>query len=632
MANPGTSAAPAGRVRWRRRLLFGVAAVLIFLVSLHVFGGRVTVTGAAVIGGLALLGFVIYRLPHLRRHFSRGGGGHGPGSLNFPSQVAARQRAKRFSLFRRGGAAGGSGGGLGGGGGRRSGLPRIFRGHRRRSGAGSPLGSAGSGARSGSGGRSRSGIFRRRRGSGSLGGGGGGGGRGRSMFRRGSGRRAGAGGSGGTGARRGHRPLWRGRPARGSTSTGGGGGPRRRTGSGGGRGGPGGGGPRRHWFAPWRRRPTRGSTSTGGGTSRRGTGGRRPAAGGGGSRRRWWRRSRRPATTTGGGPGPRRGSGGGGRPPRRHPVARARWNRANPVNPGYRRWYAPWRRTGAAAAGGAPGPGTAGPGFWRRCWYSVARTPAQRNTRRLARVSRRGRVRAARRRAALNPYARVSRWSSLRRRLAAPRHRRTGQRLGWRARIARRWRSRRGLHRGLGIGGARQVGRPPRPLLAGLRNSPGLRRFAASPLGRGAAWIDRRRADRWLRRQRRYAPAGVMRPAAPRPGTPGHRLLQASASLIPARTPQAGGRVNIAAMVAQIRAHGAHEFTDAQDVHDTVTGMHEPVQAMHEVLSRWEAALAGSGVHPAYADAVREAAVALAGTVGRLQGVMAGGVTRGPGS
>jgi hypothetical protein len=44
MANPGASAAPAGRVRWRRRLFFGALAVLVLLVSLHAFGARATVT------------------------------------------------------------------------------------------------------------------------------------------------------------------------------------------------------------------------------------------------------------------------------------------------------------------------------------------------------------------------------------------------------------------------------------------------------------------------------------------------------------------------------------------------------------------------------------------------------------
>jgi hypothetical protein len=625
----GASASRAGHVRWRRRLLFVAAGVLFLLVSLHKFGARDTGMGTAVLGGLALIGFVLFRLPHLRRHFSRnGGGGRGPGSLNFPSQVAARQRAKRFRLFRRGGA--GSGGGpRTPGGGRRSGgglrgpgLPKMFRG-RRRSGTGAAFGSAGA-SRSHS--RHSAGSSRRRGGSLFRGGRGGAG-----IFRRGHGRSAPAGGtgsrrraSGGTGARRGHLPVWRRRGAaaggggtgrrRGMTRTGwgparrrrpaaaGGGGTRRRT-----AGGTGGtGARRRRWFAPWRRRPARGSTSTGGGSGRRTARGTRRGAG-------------RPA---GGGPGPRRGSGSGGQPSWRRPVARARWRRANPLNPGHRPWYAPWRR-----AGGNGGPARP-PGRVRRGWHRMAGTPAQRHTRHLARVSRRGRVRAARRRARANPYAGTGRWAAMRG------HRRWWRRqhpVGWRTRIARRWRARRGLHRGLGIArpGRVRTRRPPRPLLAGARNSPGLNRIRHTWLGRGLAGIDRRRQDRWLRRQRRHAPAGVARPRAPQPVV--IRTADGAGTSWPP-APQGARRAGTSAMANRIREMAGQDLTDPQDVHDSLTGMHELIAALHENLDRWGGQLESSGMHPAYAAALQRAAGSMAGVADRLAEVTAGGVMHGPGS
>lgn len=85
------------------------------------------------------------------------------------------------------------------------------------------------------------------------------------------------------------------------------------------------------------------------------------------------------------------------------------------------------------------------------------------------------------------------------------------------------------------------------------------------------------------------------------------------------------------AQADQIREMGGHEFADPQDVHDTLTGMHELVGAMQDVLHHWGEVLAETGVHPAYADAAREAAAQMNGISDTLHGVTAGGVMRGPG-
>ena len=85
------------------------------------------------------------------------------------------------------------------------------------------------------------------------------------------------------------------------------------------------------------------------------------------------------------------------------------------------------------------------------------------------------------------------------------------------------------------------------------------------------------------------------------------------------------------AMADEIRAMGGHEFADPQDVHDTLAGMHEMVQAVHDVLNGWGLSLAETGVHPAYSEAAQEAAQNIAGAADQLEGVTAGGVMRGPG-
>jgi hypothetical protein len=85
------------------------------------------------------------------------------------------------------------------------------------------------------------------------------------------------------------------------------------------------------------------------------------------------------------------------------------------------------------------------------------------------------------------------------------------------------------------------------------------------------------------------------------------------------------------AMADQIRELGGREFEDPQDVHDTVSGLHELIAALQDVLHGYGQALPETGVHPAYAEAVQEAAGNMAGIADSLESVTAGGVMRGPG-
>jgi hypothetical protein len=84
-------------------------------------------------------------------------------------------------------------------------------------------------------------------------------------------------------------------------------------------------------------------------------------------------------------------------------------------------------------------------------------------------------------------------------------------------------------------------------------------------------------------------------------------------------------------MADEIRTMGQAEFADPQDVHDTLTGMHEMVQAMQDVLNGWGLSLAETGVHPRYPEAAQEAAQRIAGVAETLEEVTSGGVMRGPG-
>lgn len=89
--------------------------------------------------------------------------------------------------------------------------------------------------------------------------------------------------------------------------------------------------------------------------------------------------------------------------------------------------------------------------------------------------------------------------------------------------------------------------------------------------------------------------------------------------------------MDTAAQADQIREMGGHEFDDPQDVHDTLTGMHEIIAATEEVLRRWGESLQETGVHPKYAEAAAEAAAAMSGIAEELEAVTSGGVMRGPG-
>jgi hypothetical protein len=90
--------------------------------------------------------------------------------------------------------------------------------------------------------------------------------------------------------------------------------------------------------------------------------------------------------------------------------------------------------------------------------------------------------------------------------------------------------------------------------------------------------------------------------------------------------------VDTGAMADDIREMGNREFSDPQDVHDTVSGMHQLVSALQETLQHMGEALETTGVHPAYPTAVQEAASQMSGIADELEAVTAGGVMQGPGS
>lgn len=85
------------------------------------------------------------------------------------------------------------------------------------------------------------------------------------------------------------------------------------------------------------------------------------------------------------------------------------------------------------------------------------------------------------------------------------------------------------------------------------------------------------------------------------------------------------------AMADEIRSQGNRDFDDPQDVHDTLTGMHELVAALQETLHGISERLAETGVHPVYSQAAAEASQAMGGIADELQSVTAGGVMQGPG-
>lgn len=85
------------------------------------------------------------------------------------------------------------------------------------------------------------------------------------------------------------------------------------------------------------------------------------------------------------------------------------------------------------------------------------------------------------------------------------------------------------------------------------------------------------------------------------------------------------------AMADEIRSMGGREFSDPQDVHDTLAGMHELIAALEEVLRQWGDTLEETGVHPRYAEAAKEASAAMSGIAEELEAVTRGGVMQGPG-
>ncbi|HXJ25334.1 MAG TPA: hypothetical protein VNH17_06530, partial [Streptosporangiaceae bacterium] len=514
-AEPEETAAPpqspVGRVRWRRVLLYLLGGAVAVTAAEHVLGGRTTAGVAAAGVGIIVLGLVIWRLPHLRKHF------HNPnkrpsGSLNYPGQRGRglmrplRAGSSASPQRRRAGAGlisgrprrptrpGGAGSGRRGAGMLRSRrhagtTSRARRGRSPvsgRGGAGSALAGRRAARRPGAG-RSRSG----RAGS-------------RAFPRGGARRRAGTGqGRRGALGRAGSRPFSRAGARRRALAH-----PpgrsRRRTAFhplGGRRTAPRTAPPnrarRRTAFHPLGGRRTAPRTAPRGRARRRTPfhplGGRRTTTPPGRSRPRSWRHplgGRRTATP----PGRSR--------PRswRHPLGGPRTTPRGAIWPGWRhiRWRARnrWHR-----AFGTPG----SPRLARRSWHRIFGTPAQRASRRAARRAHRARIRAVRHRRALNLYARRGhgwafwRWWTRR----APRtHAATGRTMTRRERLARRIRIWRGRHAGLGIRGTgTRSRRAPRPLLGGsILGSPGLSRFRASALGRRIARLDRRRQDRWMRR------------------------------------------------------------------------------------------------------------------------------------
>jgi hypothetical protein len=86
-----------------------------------------------------------------------------------------------------------------------------------------------------------------------------------------------------------------------------------------------------------------------------------------------------------------------------------------------------------------------------------------------------------------------------------------------------------------------------------------------------------------------------------------------------------------AAMADEIRSMGGSDFADPDDVHDYVANVHQLVEALQQNLAARADQLDETGVHPAYPEAVREAAAAMSGIADQLETITSGGVMRGPG-
>jgi hypothetical protein len=202
---------------------------------------------------------------------------------------------------------------------------------------------------------------------------------------------------------------------------------------------------------------------------------------------------------------------------------------------------------------------------------------------------------------------RIARWWRMKRG-SAPGIIRLRRRESFRTRIANQWRRRRA--------------RPPRSWAD---------RFAAGGL---AHWLamraDRARYRRWNRR--RGTPAPQPQPRGRPATTPAH--TPNGTGRMPGRRTRAGGgrTVDTGAMADEIRSMAGRDFSDPQDVHDTVSGVHEIVAALQEALNEMGQRLEETGVHPAYPTAIQEAASQMSGIADELEAVTSGGVMRGPGS
>jgi hypothetical protein len=618
MTEPETTApapprGPAGRVRWRRRLLYLLAAVAVVTAAEHRLGGRTTMEVAAAGAGIIVLGLVIWRLPHLKRHF--GIGNRRPsGSLNYPGQrgrglmrplragsaaTPPRRRTGAGLLSgrpRRRSRPGGSlnypgqrGRGLMRPARRRGGMlrsrrhagttPRARRGRSPVSGRGG-AGSALAGRRAArriSAGRSRSG----RAGS-------------RLFPRAGAHRRAGTGqGRRGALGRAGSRPFSR-------TGTG----SRRRALA-----HPPGRSRRRTPFHPLGGRRTAPRTAPPGRSRRRTpfhpAGGRSTVTRAGRSRPGSWRHP----------------LGGRRTAPRTAPAGRSR--RRTAFHPLGGRRTGPVRPPGRARRGWHRVFGTPGsPRLVRRGWHAVFGTPARRRARRAGLRAYRSRLRAARHRRRLGAYGHRGHGRAFWRRWTrrVPRtHAATGRMLTRRERLARRIRIWRGRHAGLGIRGAvTRARRPPRPLLGGsILGSPGLSRFRASWLGRQVARLDRRRQDRWLRRQQKNSPPlRTRRPTAPVPAVPGYGAQPASTT---ANRNQGGkAMADVHAVADEIRGT-IHNWSDANGLDETVEHAHEFPRAIQDEFAAFAEKLREStNLDPRIADAFEEAASSMAGIADQL--------------
>jgi hypothetical protein len=211
--------------------------------------------------------------------------------------------------------------------------------------------------------------------------------------------------------------------------------------------------------------------------------------------------------------------------------------------------------------------------------------------------------------------------------MAAPRNRQ-GRPLGWRQRIARRWHLWRG-HPGSGtiLLGTRRYGRRQR-LRAWLRRR---RQQPPRPMpawtGPAGQRVNHIRTYRWMRKD---PPAAQPQPRRRAPAPPAQQTGNGTGPA-GAGTTARGGTMDTGAMADQIREMSGQDFADPEDVHRTVAGYHELIAAMQEATHQTAEKLSETGVHPAYVQAMEEAAQHLNGIAEELEQVTAGGVMQGPG-